>query len=87
MQNDLLQLQEQMGQDEQAAAGKLQPQDYLKFVQFFRHASPYIAGHRGRTFVIVVPGSVSEGVPAPVLCFEDLSAARAVISRRSHAHT
>lgn len=40
-------------------SGKLQPQDYTKFVQFFRHASPYIAGHRGRTFVIVVPGNVS----------------------------
>ena len=32
--------------------------DFSKFVQFFRQASPYIEGHRGRTFVIVVPGEV-----------------------------
>eukprot|EP00983_Pelagomonas_calceolata_P048439 1141042-Pelagomonas_calceolata.AAC.10 len=38
-------------------SGKLHPRDYPKFVQFFRHASPYIAGHRGRTFVIVIPGN------------------------------
>uniref|UniRef100_A0A7S3RA34 amino-acid N-acetyltransferase n=1 Tax=Dunaliella tertiolecta TaxID=3047 RepID=A0A7S3RA34_DUNTE len=40
-------------------SGKLHPRDYPKFVQFFRHASPYIAGHRGRTFVIVIPGNVA----------------------------
>ena len=28
------------------------------FVEFFRQASPYIANHRGATFVVVVPGSV-----------------------------
>ena len=28
------------------------------FVDFFRQASPYIANHRGATFVVVVPGSV-----------------------------
>lgn len=33
--------------------------DYPKFVHHFRHASPYIEGHRGRTFIIVVPGEVS----------------------------
>jgi len=27
-------------------------------VDFFRQASPYIAGHRGRTFVVVIPGEV-----------------------------
>lgn len=27
-------------------------------VDFFRQASPYIAGHRGRTFVVVLPGEV-----------------------------
>lgn len=32
--------------------------DFPKFVRFFRQASPYIEGHRGRTFVIVVPGEV-----------------------------
>lgn len=36
----------------------LQQQDFGKFVSFFRGASPYIEGHRGRTFVIVIPGEV-----------------------------
>lgn len=27
-------------------------------VDFFRQASPYIAGHRGRTFVVILPGEV-----------------------------
>lgn len=40
-------------------SGALAKADYGKFVQFFRQASPYIEGHRGRTFVIVVPGDVS----------------------------
>lgn len=38
--------------------GALSKQDYGKFVQFFRQASPYIEGHRGRTFVVVIPGEV-----------------------------
>lgn len=38
--------------------GALTKADFPKFVYFFRGASPYIAGHRGRTFVIVVPGNV-----------------------------
>lgn len=32
--------------------------DQLAFVRHFRTASPYIAGHRGCTFVIVIPGQV-----------------------------
>jgi hypothetical protein len=40
-------------------SGALTRVDYPKFVQFFRQASPYIEGHRGKTFVIVVPGYVS----------------------------
>ena len=32
--------------------------DYGLFVKFFRQASPYIQGHRGRTFVIAIPGDV-----------------------------
>ncbi|KAI8462509.1 MAG: N-acetylglutamate synthase [Monoraphidium minutum] len=36
----------------------LSKSDYGKFVHFFRTASPYISGHRGRTFVIVIPGEV-----------------------------
>lgn len=42
-----------------SCSGALQKADFPKFVQFFRQASPYIAGHRARTFVIVVPGNVS----------------------------
>lgn len=38
--------------------GALDRSDHGKFVQFFRMASPYIEGHRGRTFVIVIPGEV-----------------------------
>jgi hypothetical protein len=41
----------------------LAKEDFTKFVQFFRQAGPYIEGHRGRTFVLVVPG----GVSAPTL--------------------
>lgn len=39
-------------------AGALCEDDFGKFVQFFRQASPYIAGHRARTFVVVIPGDV-----------------------------
>lgn len=38
--------------------GSLDRSQYGLFVQFFRQASPYIEGHRGRTFVIAVPGEV-----------------------------
>jgi hypothetical protein len=37
-------------------SGALERDEYGKFVQFFRHATPYIEGHRSRTFVIVIPG-------------------------------
>ncbi len=40
------------------ASSGLAKQDFGKFVQFFRQASPYVEGHRGKTFVIVVPGGV-----------------------------
>ena len=36
----------------------LERKDFSKFVHFFRQASPYIKGHRGKTFIIVVPGEV-----------------------------
>jgi hypothetical protein len=42
----------------QATSSGLSKQDFAKFVQFFRQASPYVEGHRGKTFVIVVPGNV-----------------------------
>jgi amino-acid N-acetyltransferase len=38
--------------------GSLDKSQYGLFVQFFRHASPYIEGHRGRTFVLAIPGDV-----------------------------
>ena len=38
--------------------GTLRKKDFRKFVQFFRQASPYIEGHRDRTFVIIIPGEV-----------------------------
>lgn len=36
-------------------------------LQFFRQASPYIEGHRGRTFVLAIPGEVRRCGP-PRLC-------------------
>jgi hypothetical protein len=39
------------------STGALERDDYGKFVQFFRQASPYIEGHRARTFVVVIPGA------------------------------
>ncbi|KAK9824282.1 hypothetical protein WJX72_009159 [[Myrmecia] bisecta] len=41
-----------------ADSGALSRKDFGKFVQFFRQASAYIKGHRGRTFVVVIPGEV-----------------------------
>lgn len=38
--------------------GSLEKSQYGLFVRFFRQASPYIEGHRGRTFVIAIPGEV-----------------------------
>ncbi|KAL0055755.1 hypothetical protein WJX82_004086 [Trebouxia sp. C0006] len=38
--------------------GSLRKKDFRKFVYFFRQASPYIEGHRDKTFVIVIPGEV-----------------------------
>ena len=39
------------------AASMLHPLCSL-FVRFLHMASPYVAGHRGRTFVITIPGEV-----------------------------
>lgn len=38
--------------------GALDKSQYNLFVQFFRQASPYIEGHRSRTFVLAIPGEV-----------------------------
>ena len=40
--------------------GALDRAEHPKFVHFFRMASPYIEGHRGRTFVVLVPGEVQD---------------------------
>lgn len=40
------------------SSGRLRKKDYRKFVHFFRQASPYIEGHRDKTFVVVIPGEV-----------------------------
>ena len=42
-----------------APNGALQPEDHKDFVRFFRMASPYVEGHRGRIFVLVLPGEVN----------------------------
>lgn len=42
-----------------AAQSALRPTDFYSFVHFFRQASPYIEGHRGRTFVVCCPGEVT----------------------------
>lgn len=46
-------------------SGALERDEYGKFVQFFRQASPYIEGHRARTFVVVIPGAIIPVIPAP----------------------
>ena len=51
-----------------AGSGGLLRQDYGKFVQFFRQASPYIEGHRARLFVIVIPGEVSTAAASSRTC-------------------
>ena len=47
------------GLREPSPNGALQPEDHNNFVRFFRMASPYVEGHRGRIFVIVLPGEVN----------------------------
>ena len=47
------------GLREPSPNGALQPEDHKNFVRFFRMASPYVEGHRGRVFVIVLPGEVN----------------------------
>ena len=42
-----------------APNGALQPDEHSDFVRFFRMASPYVEGHRGRIFVLVLPGEVN----------------------------
>ncbi|KAK9810524.1 hypothetical protein WJX72_012135 [[Myrmecia] bisecta] len=44
-----------------------------KFVQFFRSASPYIEGHRGKLFVLIVPGEVVEDKTALHPLLEDIA--------------
>jgi hypothetical protein len=46
--------------------GALDKSQFSLFVQFFRQASPYIEGHRGRTFVLAIPGEVRLGCPCVI---------------------
>ncbi len=34
--------------------------DELNYVDWFRHSSPYINAHRGKTLVILIPGEAFE---------------------------
>lgn len=43
------------------------PESYSDFVNHFRNASPYIAGHSGRTFVLVIPSEVKSKFTWPFL--------------------
>lgn len=56
--------------------GALDQSHFSLFVQFFRQASPYIEGHRGRTFVLAIPGEVR---PAP----SSLSVTRCIRCQRA----
>ncbi len=47
--------------------GSLRKKDFRKFVYFFRQASPYIEGHRDKTFVIVIPGEVGHPQSGPLM--------------------
>ncbi len=47
--------------------GSLRKKDFRKFVHFFRQASPYIEGHRDKTFVIVIPGEVGYPQSGPLI--------------------
>ena len=44
-----------------------------RFVLFFRGASPYIEGHRGRTFVVLIPGEVVGHKPLLYPLLEDVA--------------
>jgi amino-acid N-acetyltransferase len=53
--------------------GALGRADYAKFVRYMHLASPYVAGHRGRTFVVVLPGAVVADRAALAKLLEDVS--------------
>jgi amino-acid N-acetyltransferase len=63
------------------------PPNGQMFVDFFRQASPYIANHRGATFVVHVPGSVMadpdrailEGIVQDIAMLNSLGARVAVV--------
>lgn len=67
------------------ASGALEREEYGKFVQFFRQASPYIEGHRSRTFVVVIPGEVLQeaevlaSLMADIALLHDLGARLVVV--------
>lgn len=53
--------------------GTLDKSQYGLFVQFFRHASPYIEGHRGRIFVLAIPGDVVDRKDVLYTLLEDVA--------------
>ena len=53
--------------------GALDRSQYSLFVQFFRQATPYIEGHRGRTFVLVLPGEIVDNKPILHRLLEDVA--------------
>ncbi|KAI3433843.1 hypothetical protein D9Q98_003646 [Chlorella vulgaris] len=44
--------------NEERGGEAIAKEDYGLFVRFLHTASPYVAGHRGRTFVVTIPGEV-----------------------------
>jgi len=50
-------------------------------VSFFRGASPYIEGHRGRTFVVLIPGEVVGDRPLLYPLLEDVALLHGASSR------
>jgi amino-acid N-acetyltransferase len=55
------------------AAGSLEKSMYGLFVKFFRQATPYIEAHRGRTFVIAIPGEVVDRQDVLDTLLEDIA--------------
>jgi len=55
-----------------AAIDTVSKADYGKFVRFLHLASPYVVGHRGQIFVIVIPGEVMTRKERLVPLLEDI---------------
>lgn len=55
-----------------AASDAVPTEGFAKVVQFARLASPYIEGHRGRTFVVLIPGDVVADTSCVTSVLDDL---------------